>query len=365
MRITFVSWTYGGGGAERVMVQMANYWSAKGWPVHIVTLQATDPIVCYPINHNVSQTFIDLAEVGRKALPKMGLLYQAVALRRVIFKTDPDAVISLMDGPNIYSLLATVGTHIPVFAAEHCDPNTRPLSKRMEYLRKWTYRHAASVVTLTEKAMSYFPARIRSRGHVIPNSVLAPPPVEQNIRREKLIVSIGRLNPVKGFDRLVSAFGKVAAKHQDWSLEIWGEGPERQMLESLVSNIGLGERIRLPGYTSRPDIVLRRASLFALSSSTEGFPMGLCEAMACGVPVVSFDCPSGPREIIRDGIDGLLVRGGDVGALSTAMDRLMSNLIEREQLAGHAPEILERYGQVRIMGRWESILEKTVKERVR
>lgn len=361
MRVTFVSWKIGGGGAERVMVNMANYWAEKGWPVHVITLERTDSLACYSLHPNVSHTFFDIADVGRKALPRMGLLKQAFALRTAIRLTSPDAVISLMDGPNVYSLIATWWTHIPVLAVEHCDPNARPLCKRWELLRSLFYRRAASVITLTESAMDYFPKSIRRRGHVVPNPVQAPPHVEQPVLRQPLVVGIGRLHRVKGFDRLITVFASIADRHPHWSLEIWGEGTERPKLESLISDLNLEDRIRLPGYTSRPDLALRRASLFVLSSWTEGFPMGLCEAMACGVPAISFDCPSGPRAIIRDGIDGLLVRDGDLDALRAAMERLMGNVAERQLLAARAPEVIERFNLDSIMKKWESILEKAAK----
>jgi glycosyltransferase involved in cell wall biosynthesis len=148
-----------------------------------------------------------------------------------------------------------------------------------------------------------------------------------------IVVSMGRFTRQKGFDILLKAFSTLAAAGQsDWNLIILGDGELRGELEQLVEDLGLSSRVIMPGRVKDPFSVLRHADLFVMSSRFEGFPMAHGEAMLCGLPVVATDCPSGPSELIRDGVDGILVENENQLQLEEAMQKLMSNAVLRRKM---------------------------------
>ncbi len=365
MYLTLVIHSMSCGGAEKIMALVANYWAEKGH--HVTLLTMSDGPSYYELHPAIN--YRPLGLVGSSSNPAQAVLKNAARLwqlRRTLKASQPDAIISFMDKQNVLTILAALGLKIPVIVSEHTEPSYARLSHIWQILRKWAYPQAASVVVLTESAARYFSSGVQAKTRIIPNPVSLPnlPKRGKPNAEEKTLIAMGRLIPLKGFDLLVKAFARVAALHPEWSLTIWGEGPERPQLEGLISALGLTDQVRLPGFTARPLEQMRRADLFVLSSRYEGFPTVLWEAMACGLPVISFDCPSGPGAIIRHGLDGMLVHPEDSEALALALDWLMSNQAERERLAAHAPEVLERFSPEKIMGKWEKLLQDVTNKSV-
>jgi len=365
MRLALVISSLSSGGAERVMSIMANYWAAKGWAVRLFTFDDGREAPFYALHCRVAHVSLGIA--GESANPMQGIirnLGRIRTLRQAIQSSSPDAVIAFMDKTNVLALLAATGLKVPVVVSERNDPRLHPIGTVWNWLRKWAYRRAFRLVVQTESAKSCFPPAVQRRTVVIPNPVVLPPgnTTKNNQEAHKQIISIGRLTPQKGFDMLIQAFARVASRHPDWSLVIWGEGDQRGPLEELRDGFGLRDRVLLPGRTRDPHEKLRQSILFVLSSRFEGFPNALCEAMACGLPVISFDCPSGPREIIRDNVDGVLVPEGDREALASVMERLISDENERKRLSSRAVEVTERFALEKIMAKWEQVLHDAVGE---
>lgn len=366
MKVMFAIYGIGGGGAERVLVNMANYWSKKGHSIEIVTLWPEGSTPFYQLDAAVVHSPLSLARNSNNVFQGLANnLRRLCAIRNAIIKSKPDVVISLMDTMNVRVSLASIGLGIPIVLCEHTDPAAHNIGGRVwDILRRVTYPCADSVVVLTNSALSYFDPRIRRRASVIPNAINLPAEaIDPHLCRRcsHKIVSVGRLAQVKGFDMLLQAFSILHRSFPLWSLTIWGEGPERAALEKLREKLGLERFVHLPGRTQTPFREMTEADLFVLSSRYEGFPMALLEAMACNLPVISFDCPSGPREMIQHDVDGILVPPEDVNALADAMGRLMDNATLRNQLTKNAGEVVQRFSMEKVMRRWDELLGHVVR----
>ena len=384
MRLTLIISSLSSGGAERVMSTMANHWAEKGRRITLLTFDDGSEPPFYDLHPKVNHYPLNLFKSSINPIERVGnALKRHWALRRAIVASRPQAVLSFIDTANVRVLLATLGLRLPVIVSERIDPAHHSIPKRWSTLRRWLYPRATCLIVQTQDALAYFSVAVRRKARVIPNPVTAPPhlPAEQfagprrthrqaqagggkvrSKRRAKTVIAMGRLARQKGFDLLLKAFAEISHEHPAWTVVVWGDGSLRPKLEAVRDELGLKGRVSFPGLTRKPFEEMRQADLFVLSSHYEGFPNVLCEAMACGLPVVSFDCPSGPREIIRDGIDGVLVPPGDVRALAAAMDRLMDDASERERLAAHAPEVVERFGMQEVMGMWEAVIREAIEK---
>ena len=360
MRITLVISSLYGGGAERVMSIMANYWAEQGQNITLITLDNKDTD-SYSLNPKIRRIPLGLKSKSLTFWSAVRNNYiRLKGLRMEIRKSQPSVVISFSDRMNVLTLVAAKGLSIPVVVSEHIDPRELPPGGIWNVLRRWTYRWASAVVTLTNELKGVVTEFLPSnKVHVIPNPALpvgvaAGQNVDFNYP-SPFLVAMGRLCPQKGFDMLIEAFSLCTNKA--WSLVILGEGVERELLISLTKRLGLESRVYFPGRVSDPYPVLYQAKLFVLSSRFEGFPMALLEAMSCGLPVVSFECPTGPSDIITDGFDGVLVQNGNVKGLANAINKLIDDEEMRNRMGKQAPKVVKKFSLGNIMEKWESLID--------
>ncbi len=362
MRLTLVISSLGVGGAERVMSLMANYWAAKGWEIDILTFD--DELPFYPLDEGVNHIGLGIRQNSSNVLMGAWNNFQRIqALQGAIASLKPEVVISFIDSANVLTLLATRSLNLKVIVSERVDPTLHSLGVIWDSLRRWTYPFAAKIVVQTQGAVNYFSEQLQLPSYIIPNPVVAPKVENAPIKNRRVILAMGRFTAQKGFDLLIKAFAKLKNQYPNWTLIIVGDGELRPELEALRDKLKLTEKVEFPGAVKSPQALFNSADLFVLSSRFEGFPNALCEAMACGLPVIATDCPSGPREIIRDGIDGILVQRENVAALSAAMAALMADEQKRHDLSIRATEVVERFNIEKIMLLWEELLTEVVKEK--
>lgn len=358
--IVFVIAGLGPGGAERVISMISAAWVARGWRVTILAFDNPNDPIYHAFDPAVRIVRLGMAPGGG---PLRGLLTQGrrmKAIRRRLGQERPDVVISFLTKINVLTLLATTGTRHRVVVSERNNPQAQQANPAWNALLARLYPRAKAVVMQTRASVACIPPSARGRMRVIHNPVtMAPLSVQMDMR---VLTSVGRLTHQKGFDLLITAFSAVARLHPAWSLHIWGEGDRRSALERQIAELGLTHRILLPGTSKSPGAWVQQASAMVLSSRYEGFPNVLGEAMAAGLPVISFDCDFGPSEIITHDMDGLLVSTGDVGAMAQALDRLMADSNLRGRLGEAARISAARFAPEKIMAQWDALIEDVMSD---
>jgi glycosyltransferase involved in cell wall biosynthesis len=316
-----------GGGAERVMVTLANRFACEG--VHTLFVTARDGVYRAELSSAVEYRCLHTGSTLRTLLP----------LTRLLRRVRPDAVLSTLVEANFLAIaaarLARIGARVVVREANTPSHdllrNPRLIKRLTGRLIPYIYPKADAIVASSHGMQHDLIANFRIPPHKI-SHIPNPLPLEQ-IRQQAqapvphpwfstgqppVILGVGRLERAKDFATLIRAFAKVRAE-QEARLMILGEGSMRTQLESLASELCLSACIELPGFDPNPFRYMARAKVFAMSSIYEGFPNVLVQALACGCPVVSTDCPSGPSEILNGGAYGYLVPVGDVDALAASI----------------------------------------------
>ncbi|MDR5799762.1 glycosyltransferase family 4 protein [Caballeronia sp. LZ001] len=364
MNIMLLVSSMGSGGAERVAATLVNAWSERGDKVTLVATYSRKRACFYALSDKVR--FIQLADRIPPTRNKFfGYMQRHRALRKLIRETDPDVVISFLTNVNVASILACAGLRVPVIACEHNDPSVDGRTPFWKFATRLAYPHARAVTVLTDNVVAPFNAMVPGIKHtaVMPNPLPdelfhQPAPTTSPDERMRL-VSLGRLHPQKNYGLLIDSFAAIAHEFPQWDVWIWGEGAERMTLQSRIQQRGMSGRIFMPGVTDKPWTEVLRSQAFVMSSRFEGFGLALAESMALGVPAVAVDCPSGPRDITRDGEDALLVPPGDPIALAHALRRMLADEGLRKALSVKgAQSVRARYAVSTILRAWDELFAR-------
>jgi glycosyltransferase involved in cell wall biosynthesis len=377
MKITFlIQNVYGIGGTNRTVVNLAEG-LARRHDVEIVSIFRRRHRPAFAIAAEVRvRALVDLRPAGSGADHGDPLLrepstlvppeeeffaqYSALTderIRRHLAETDADVVIGTRSSLNL--LVARFARDDALrIAQEHMTHARIPASVRAAYREH--YPRLDAITTVTEADARAFGALTPVPGVpviAVPNSTAAPA-IAPSDTSSRVIVAAGRLAPVKRYDLLIHAFAALSPDFPDWVLRVYGQGGERHALRELINELGLTDRVLLMGGVTPLDPEWVKGSIAAVTSSEESFGMTLVEAMRCGLPVVSTDCPVGPREILADGVDGLLVTDGDVEAVAAGLRRLMADPRLRAAMGEAAERNARRYDPDLVAERYTALFRE-------
>lgn len=347
MRIMLVIGALSFGGAERVMANLANYLSINNEVLLCTLFERETP---YKISEKVRV---------KQGLANNGKIKSFYELRKIAKEYRPDVVLSFLTQINIMTIISLLGTRIPVVVSERNDPEFEPAQRYRKILRKLVYPFASGYVFQTNDARKYFSKRIREKGVIIPNPVF----VESTLvpvcpaKSDKELVAAGRLTLQKNYPMMIDAFSRVIKKHPEFILKIYGDGELKEELKRLVIDKEAEKNIFFMGNSKKLHEDILNSFGFIMSSDHEGMPNALLEAMSLGLCCISTDCPcGGPKEIINNGVNGILVPVCDSVTLSQELIKLIENEELAQNIATNGIKTRNKYSLERISVKWEKYL---------
>ncbi len=341
-RVCLVMPTLQAGGSERVMSELAGYFCQKENLNVELILYGKDPEIFYPVPENLK---IHLPKSEFKDRFRFYYTIERLLfLRKTVRKIKPDTVLSFGELWNSFVLIALAGLHLPVYISDRCSP-TRSFNAFHTLLRNLLYPGAAGIIVQTRKAQAIYQSKFRhTRIEVIGNPIRSIEP-RNGLKKENIVLMVGRLIKTKHQDKLIELF--IRLSKPGWKLVIVGydhlKQNNSQKLRSIIAENNAQEYVYLEGKKANVEEYYLKSRIFAFTSSSEGFPNVIGEAMSAGLPAVAFDCTAGPSEMITDGYNGFLVPLFDYAQFEEKLEKLMIDEVLREKLGANARDSIKRF----------------------
>lgn len=341
-RILFVIPFLSSGGAERVVSIWTSELAKLGGDIHLLVFYRVDNE--YSIDERVK---LHTIARDKSKYKKMSYIQKLLYLRWKLKEINPDFVLPFITYVGLLISVARIGLPLKVIETIRIDPRYSPQKRLVRWIRNISVIFSKRCIVQNDTQKEYFPKWLQRRIEVFPNPIanefIKSGKVFTN-RKIKNIVAVGRLEKQKNFPMLISAFTKIVKGNEQIKLRIYGEGSLYGVLSNHINEINMRDRIMLCGRTNNMCQVLQESDMFILSSDAEGMPNSLMEAMATGLPCISTDCPTGPADLIEDGINGYLIPVGDEEALIDSMNNMITNVDNAIKMGQKAREtIISRY----------------------
>lgn len=337
------------------MSELASYFCSKvEVEVHLVLYGLTREIF-YPIPDNliVHKPVFEFDNSKRTWNTIKTLWF----LRLKIKEIQPDTILSFGELWNNFVLLATLGLKKPVFVSDRCQPD-KCLGTFHNSLRKWLYPKAAGVICQTEKAKDIYSKMFNHSNVVVIGNPIREVESNNAIKQENIILSVGRLIQSKNHDELIKIFSQIDA--HDWKLIIVGDDAlkqnNKQRLKKLVHDLGIDDRVELTGNRKDVETFYIRARIFAFTSSSEGFPNVVGEAMSAGLPVIAYDCVAGPSDLIENEKTGYLIKLHDISSFKNGLEKLVKDEGLREAFGNQGKLKIQNFSAQNISQEFEKVI---------
>lgn len=344
------------GGAERVLVNLADYFVNKGYRVTMVTQYKWDNE--YPLNDKVKRIISDITAEETTKSRAVNFKRRFGKLRGIWKEEKPDVILSFIGKNNMMAILTSRFLNIPVAVSVRAEPSEEYYNSWMRFMARHLFAGADGVILQTKRCFEFFPEKVRKKAVILKN------PISRAFfrsrfegEREKTIVAVGRIDENKNHEMLIRAFAQIAHEFPDYKLIIYGDGDCRNKLIDLSSRLELSERILLPGSVENVADVIYKSRVFVLSSNTEGVPNTLIEAMLMGLTVIATDCPcGGPADLIQNGYNGILTPVRNIDKMIENLQKVLNDLQMADKLGINAAKTSDSFKPEKVYGEWEEFL---------